>query len=299
MYQDIIKEICDEKDISYKLISNNYLIMLQKDNKTKFIWGHKFDLNNHAIGLVLDDKYATYDMLKNNDIPVIEHSIIYKNDSKIKYAKNLNTKKYYYDLFLKYNKNIVLKINNGSCGNGVYHIKSFNKFIAISNKLFKKHISLSVSPFVKIDCEYRIIVLKKRVMLIYGKKPPVVIGDGKTSLKDLLLEFNYNYFKNKKVKNYVPKKGEFYNYSFKFNLSKGAIVTEVKDEKEKLLEIVNDIINKLDINFCSIDIVKTENTFKVLEINSGVMINKYIKLVPNGRNIAKEIYKCAIMEMFK
>ena len=29
MYQDIIKEICDEKDISYKLISNNYLIMLQ------------------------------------------------------------------------------------------------------------------------------------------------------------------------------------------------------------------------------------------------------------------------------
>ena len=63
MYQDIIKEICDEKDISYKLISNNYLIMLQKDNKTKFIWGHKFDLNNHAIGLVLDDKYATYDLI--------------------------------------------------------------------------------------------------------------------------------------------------------------------------------------------------------------------------------------------
>lgn len=301
MYQEIIKEICEENNISYKLISNKYLIMLKKDNKTKYIWGYKFDLLNQGLASAFDDKFATYEILKNNGIPVIEHNIIYSRKNKNGYAKSFNTKKYYKELFLNYNKNIVLKTNHGSCGTGVYHITNFNKLILISNKLFKDNMSLSITPFLDIISEYRIIVLNKKVMLIYGKKSPVVIGDGKKTLKELLLEFNYDFFKDKKIKNYIPRKGEEYIYNFKFNLQQGSVISDVSSNtKEKLLDIVKDIMSKIDVKFCSIDIVRTkDNQYKVLEINSGVMMDNYIKLAPNGRNTAKKIYECAIMEMFK
>ena len=73
MYHEIIKEISKELNIKYKILSNNWVISLEKDNKIKYITGYKFDLNNHASALVIDDKYDMYDTLKKANIPVIEH----------------------------------------------------------------------------------------------------------------------------------------------------------------------------------------------------------------------------------
>ena len=46
----IIKEICQELSISFKTLSKDYVIMLEKDNIKKFIIGYKFDLLTHAEG---------------------------------------------------------------------------------------------------------------------------------------------------------------------------------------------------------------------------------------------------------
>ena len=51
------------------------------------------------------------------------------------------------EIFNKYNKDIVLKVNNGSKGFGVYHINSFSSFLLTSNKLFLSNKSLSVTPY--------------------------------------------------------------------------------------------------------------------------------------------------------
>ena len=65
----------------------------------------------------------------------------------------------------------------------------------------------------------------------------------------------------------------------------------------KLIEI--DTIQKLGITFASVDIVELyNNELLVLEANSGVTIEKAINFIPNGYNIAKEIYKEAIIKMF-
>ena len=51
--------------------------------------------------------------------------------------------------------------------------------------------------------------------------------------------------------------------------------------------------------FCSVDIIKTKDSnFYVMEINSGVMMQNFIKQNENGYMIAKLIYKEAIIEMF-
>lgn len=51
--------------------------MLEKYDIKKYITGYKFDLNTQSISNIVDDKYALYEVLKNNNIPVIDHNIIY------------------------------------------------------------------------------------------------------------------------------------------------------------------------------------------------------------------------------
>ena len=49
-----------------------------------------------------------------------------------------------------------------------------------------------------------------------------------------------------------------------------------------------------------IDIIETnDNDLLVLEVNSGVSIDKCTNFIKDGYNIAKSIYKEAVIEMFK
>ena len=65
----MFKEICNELGIKCTLLSKDWIFMLEKDDKRKFLAGYKSSLNDHALGMVLDDKYALFEVLKTLDIP--------------------------------------------------------------------------------------------------------------------------------------------------------------------------------------------------------------------------------------
>lgn len=290
-YSDLIKEICEEENIKYSLVSNGWVRILDKNNKTRFIQGYKFDLNTSALANIFDDKFACFDVLNHFHIPIVFCHLLYKNYDE----ENLKT------LFLKYNKDVVIRANNGTCGRSVFHVLTWDDLIKTLDKLFVSNYSVSLSPFYNIKTEYRIIVLKGKIKLIYGKKRPVVIGDGKKNLQTLLEEFNYNYFKNKKIENRVPLKGEVCEYGWQFNLSRGS-VSFIVDNHEViniLSKLVNDIIEKINIQFGSIDIIDVDGNYMVIEINSGVMMDNFMLQQKEGRKIAKSIYKEAIEACFE
>ena len=303
MYHKIIKEICDELDINCNFLSKDWVIMLEKDNKNKFITGYKFDLNTQSTSNIVDDKFALYEVLKVNNIPVIEHNIIYNKNNNNEYAKGCNDYNDVLNYFKEHNNHIVIKANNGTCGNEVYNIININDIIPCLDNLFKFNHSLSICPFYDIENEYRTIILEGEVLLTYKKIKPVVVGNGINSIRDLLLEFNYNYFKDKLIDdkyNKILNNDEIYEYSWQFNLSRGAKIGSVDDIVNKqiisLSKIVASIVN---LRFGSIDIIKTkDNNYYIMEANSGVMMKNYINNEINGYNIAKEIYKNVIIEMF-
>lgn len=306
--QRIIKQIALENNLSYEVLSCDLIIKLTKDNKIRYINGYKFGLNSHSLGLILDDKYATYELLNSLNIKVCKHHILFRPNNHNSYAKNYNSFKYCYDLFLKYNKNVILKVNNGTCGDGVYHITTKNKLKKIYNYLLKYNFSISLCPYYNVKNEYRVILLNNEIKIIYEKINPVVIGNGKDKLIDLLKEFNINYFSNKnnlkKKINYnkILKNNEEFIYDFKFNLSKGSIINEdiLKETKTIVSKMAKDVSKKINLGFGSIDIIKTiDNKYYVLEINSGVMIENYIKLISDGVKKAKKVYEEAVLEMFK
>ena len=134
---------------------------------------------------------------------------------------------------------------------------------------------------------------------MYKKELPIVYGDGKKSIKELLLEFNYEYFSkiNDEKLEKILEQDEKYVYSWKFNLSQGSRASfDIKEEdKEEIKKIENKVF---DIGFCSIDIIKTiDNKYMVLEINSGIMMKNLME--EYGTEIAKKIYEKAILSMFK
>ena len=54
----IIQEVCEENNIKCTFLSQDWVVILEKDGNTRFISGYKFDLNLHCIGLLADDKSA-------------------------------------------------------------------------------------------------------------------------------------------------------------------------------------------------------------------------------------------------
>ena len=303
-FKKIIEEICSENNIKYNFLSKDWVIMLEKDGKTRFISGYKFDLNSHGIGIIADDKYALYEVLKNKEIKIIEHRIVYNSTNNLDYAIGCNTHEYVKKYFAENNNHIVIKPNQGTCGHNVFNITDINEIDDILDKIFMDNYSISICPFYNIKHEYRAIVLDGDVKLLYAKYLPVVFGDGNKSIRELLLEFNHDYFigkLNESKYDRILDIDEEFSYGWKFNLSQGSIAKKVDDKllSSKLIEIAKRVCNEINLKFGSVDIIETTNgELLVLEVNSGVMIENYISLNPNEYITAKNIYKEAIEKLF-
>ena len=294
-FHSMLKDICNELNIKMDILSRDWIVKLEKDNKIKFITGYKFDLNSHGLGLVIDDKYAMYEVLCSKNFNSIEYNILFRRDN---YDDNYS---YVLDYFHKHNNKIVLKPNEGTCGSDVTRIFREEDIDDNLKKLLRKNFSISVCPYYDIKNEYRFIMLDNECQLCYGKQKPSIIGDGIHTIKELLLDFNSNFFKDKELEDRVLTKGEIYEYDWRFNLSLGAKSFELDDNiKSKILPIVKNISNSINLGFGSIDIIETiDNNFYVMEINSGVMCKNYMVIGEDGYNKVKNMYKNAIIKMFE
>lgn len=279
--------------------------MLEKTGKTRFISGYKFDLNSHGIGLIAYDKYALYEVLKDKGMPIIEHKIVCNKMNKLDYAIGCNTYEYVKEYFIKNNNHIVIKPNDGTCGNNVFNVININDTDSILDKIFVNNYSISMCPFYTIEHEYRAIMLDGENKLLYAKYLPIVTGDGNKTIRQLLFDFNYDYFIDKLEDSKYDKvldKNETFKYDWKFNLSQGSIAKRLDDKllADRLVKLAKQVCDEINLKFGSIDIIQTTNNdLLVLEANSGVMLENYIRLNPNEYVTAKNIYRNAIEDLFK
>jgi glutathione synthase/RimK-type ligase-like ATP-grasp enzyme len=180
----------------------------------------------------------------------------------------------------------------------------------IAIKLFSKTTSISVSPLMEFTGEYRCIVLDNTVKVIYEKNRQNVVGNGKSTLKELICE-KYNDIdlkqiilnmdrKNAELLNEIIEEDKIIVLNWKHNLGLGAEPEIIisGDKYEKIKDLALKASKELNIGFASIDIVEHKNKLYILEINSGVMMERFAITNENGYEIAKGIYKEAIKKMF-
>ena len=78
-FDDIISELCKEKEIKLTSISKDWIKVLERDNEIHYIISHKFDLNNNSVSTILDDKYDFYELMELKNNHIIKHHIIFRN----------------------------------------------------------------------------------------------------------------------------------------------------------------------------------------------------------------------------
>lgn len=298
----IIEELCEEMNIEISEYSFGLIKQLKKDGKIRNLVKYKLDLNSGTACDIANDKYASYEILKANNVPIIEHTMIFNPKTRSNYVTPLDLQ-ISKALFNKYNRKMVIKANCSYQGKDVFLVNEEDLIERTILDIFNRNNdSLSLCPFENLKNEYRVIVLDDECLYSYKKEKPVIIGDGKKTINEYLNELKIEKPDQNLNLEYVPKQGEKVELNWKFNLSGGAFPMKIDDKKTKLeVEKIALLASKaINIRFASVDIVETiDGKFKVMEVNATVCMNKFSKMFENGYQIAKEIYKKALIKSFE
>ncbi len=109
----IIDELCEEKNIQQSILSFGWIRELKKENRIRNIIRYTFDLNTAAFFNIAGDKYATYEVLKKNGVPTIEHLMVFNPKTRSNYIDKEIFEKIS-KAFEKYEHKVVIKANDSS-----------------------------------------------------------------------------------------------------------------------------------------------------------------------------------------
>jgi len=206
---------------------------------------------------------------------------------------------------------LVCKPNVGTGGEDVDRIDNGAELEQSVLQLFQKHRAICLSPFLEIEQEYRVLMLDDECELIYAKRRPHVVGDGLSSVLELIEKLHLNGILSQELAGqtieqhrgelkHVPDAGQEVVIGWKHNLGEGSAPQLVPSGplQDQLVKLARAAQQAVNIRFASIDIVEVANELLVLEINSGVMMEYFVRHFNDGRAKAKAIYAKAVDKMF-
>lgn len=207
---------------------------------------------------------------------------------------------------------IVIKLNIGQRGNGV---KIINNYDEAKNVIKNTTYDIIVQEFCDHENEigiffyYNFKTNNYNILSITEKITPQLVGDGKSRVKDLILndkrakyisKIYFNQLKEEIFK--IPPKGEIINLSNIGNHARGCIFKDGKHlNSPELVKIINNVcqdieglyIGRFDIKYKSLDSLMQGLDFKIIELNgSGAeathIYDRNIKLSSAYKSLAKQ-----------
>ncbi len=300
----IIKEICEEERISLRSYSFDWIFELAKDGKIRYILGYQFGLNSASVNSICCDKAAASEIMTAHGIPNIEHRL-FASPGEQKFVGKTGCWTQLLTM-LKEKGTLVIKPNDGTGGDRVFKVSNAFELETAVHTIYEKSGYLAASPFYDIENEYRTIMLDGCARLVYVKERPHLTGDGKSTVAELLIR----HLSGRNIHpedmsvpgpaDRIPAKGERILLGWKHNLGLGARA-EILNEgplKDEIENIVTEVARCLGVRFASVDVALTSEGMKILEINSGVMMENFAGQDAASREIAKSIYRDAIRLMF-
>ena len=300
----ILREICGEQGIACAAFCGDWVFRLKKNGRAALIFGYNFGINGSVAAKICDDKCAASELLLHSGIPAAEHHF-FMAPGNLHYVGEDGNWGLLTGLLERHGA-LVCKTNDGTGGNCVFLVRSQAQLEDAALKIFRQARAMAVSPFYEIRKEYRVIVLCGEAKLLYSKNIPALVGDGVSTVCALLARAladtgglpNCAEVTRKEAQR-VLAQGEAYQLGWKFNLGQGAAPLPVEDEGQArtITGLALRAARALSIAFASVDIIETGGGYRVLEINSGVMMENFIEAAPGNYEAAKEIYREAVLAM--
>jgi glutathione synthase/RimK-type ligase-like ATP-grasp enzyme len=280
-----VRKYCASHGIEVELKAQGWLIAMTRGSKRRFAFGYDLGLNSAVAHRIANDKAATADVLEICGIPCVPHTA-FLSPRMYKYITPAGAWTAMLDLLKQNPQGIVVKPNEGTGGISVFKVRTEPELEVAANEIFSSERSLAISPYVEIEDEVRVILIDDRPIVVLSKNRLSVVGDGKRSVLELAIatipaERLSTVLSglagdiSKASLDEVPPAGRRHALNWRHNLGTGAqavVLDHGEARAAACIEIAVAAARSIDMRFGSIDVVRVGGCWKVLEINSGVVM---------------------------
>jgi glutathione synthase/RimK-type ligase-like ATP-grasp enzyme len=292
IFVDAVTKYCARHGIGIEIRSQGWLIVMQRGPKRHYAFGYDVGLNSAMAHRIANDKAATAEVLEISGVPCIPHTLFLSPELN-EYIPPTGSWEAMLRLLQQHPQGIVVKPNEGTAGRSVFMVSTKPRLELAVNRIFSSSLSLAISPHVDIEDEVRVVLIDDLPVVAYSKNRPSVTGDGKHSLLELALAATPAEQRSTVLPGMVgdldrddldailpPGRRRVLNW--RHNLDSGArpILLEQGETRQACVAIAVKAAQAIEMRFGSIDVVRVDGRWQILEINSGVMMEALSRLHP-------------------
>jgi glutathione synthase/RimK-type ligase-like ATP-grasp enzyme len=306
-FVDAVRNYCAAHGIGIEIRSQGWLIIMQHGAKRHLAFGYDLGLNSAVAHRIANDKAATADVLQASGIPCIPHTLFLSPEMN-EYIPPQRAWEAMLALLRENPEGVVVKPNEGTSGDRVFKVSSEPDLELAVHRIFSSSLGLAISPYLEIENEVRVVLLDDHPVAVYSKNRPAVTGDGKHSLLELALAATPTERRStvlpgmlgdldRTALDAIVPAGLRRVLNWRHNLDSGAQpeLLEQGNVREACVEIAVRAARAIGIRFGSIDVVQVDGALKILEINSGVMMEALSRQHPD---LVYAAYSAALDKVF-
>ena len=306
-FVNAVKKYCERRGITVEIKSQGWFIIMQRGSQRRFAFGYDLGLNSAVTYQIANDKAATAELLETCVVPCVPHTLFLKPELN-EYVPPVGSWEAMLGMLAQFKGCVVVKPNQGTSGQHVFKVASKPKLELAVNRIFALNLSVAISPYLEIEDEVRVVVIDHTPRVVYSKRRPSVVGDGKRSLLELalatvpakrlshVLRGMANDF-DRAALDAVPPSGHGCAVNWRHNLDSGAepVLLEHGETHEACVALAVAAAKAIDLRFGSVDVVRADGAWQILEINSGVMMEALSRSHPG---LVEATYNAALDKVF-
>ncbi|MCK1419935.1 ATP-grasp domain-containing protein [Bradyrhizobium sp. 180] len=252
-----IRRYCADHGIAVDVHASGWLVAMRRGKTRRFAFGYDIGLNSAIAHRLANDKSATAEALALEGVPCIPHQL-FLNPKLGQNVVGPTWRGAMLELLHGHPQGVVVKPNEGTSGRSVFKVTTEAELDHAVGEVFSMSAGLVISPYVAIEDEVRVVLLDDVPLVVYGKQ-----------------------------------RGR----DWRHNLDGGAkpVLLESGEVRTACVKLAIDAARAIGIAFASIDVVRVDADWCVLEINSGVMMESLAKLHPE---LVQATYDAALDRVF-
>jgi glutathione synthase/RimK-type ligase-like ATP-grasp enzyme len=287
-----VQKYCADNGITVETRSQGWLLVMRKGPRRHLVYGYDVGLNSAVTHRIANDKAATAEVLQMDGIACVPHAL-FLSPALSEYVSAVGSWEAMLGHLTQNPDGIVVKPNEGTSGNLVFKVQDKPALERAVSAIFSLNLNLAISPYLEIKNEVRVILLDTLPVIVYGKSRPSITGDGVHPILELALAT----MPAKRLSALLPRmagdldsatletvlpSGQHHALNWRHNLDSGAepVLLQQGATRERCVEIAIKAAKAIELRFGSIDIVEVDNSWRILEINSGVMMETLGKAYP-------------------
>lgn len=159
---EIIRDICAERGIAFRILSDDWIVEMTKGGVTKRAIGYMFSLNDAVAASIAKDKVATHVLLEEADVPSVPHALL---RTKVSERQKQAIEKW---------DKIIVKPLEGTGGHNVKLVRGVEE--AVDWIESTEITAWAAAPFVDIKREIRCILLDQKPLVVFEKAAVMIDG---------------------------------------------------------------------------------------------------------------------------